>query len=306
MARFFPMRSSLWRFLLLLSAASGLRAHAAEPATPTAAPARTNFTYTQAGKHVKVWYYSAPGLPADAPVVIVMHGVGRNGEDYLNDWAAAAAEKHFLLAVPEFSKAEFPGDEGYNYGNTVDLAGRPLPRDQWSFGMIEPIFDALLARTGHHAATYLLYGHSAGAQFVQRFLYFTPQARVAHAVGANAGWYMLPDLGVAFPYGLKGTPVTEADLRTTLGRNFTVLLGEADVDPKARALRHTPEAEAQGPYRFARGQYFYRYAQKAAAGLNAAFGWSLATAPGIAHSDPGMTPFAVKCMFPDPTFSRKP
>jgi poly(3-hydroxybutyrate) depolymerase len=286
-----------------MAVSSGLIASAAEPAAPAPTPARDSFTYTQAGKHVKVWYYSAPGLAADAPVVIVMHGVGRNGEDYLNDWAGAAAERHFLLAVPEFSKTEFPGDEGYNYGNTVDRAGLALPREQWSFGMIEPIFDALLARTGHHAATYLLYGHSAGAQFVQRFLYFTPHARVAHAVAANAGWYMLPDLTVAFPYGLKGAPVTEADLRITLGRPFTVLLGEADVDPKAKALRHSPEADAQGPYRFARGHYFFRYGQSAATALKTPFGWSLATAPGIAHSDPGMTPFAVKCLFPVPTFT---
>jgi len=288
----------LQRLLVLSAACAGLSVLAADPTAAVPKGAHDSFEFTQAGKHVKVWYYAAPGLAADAPVVVVMHGVGRNGEDYLNDWAGAAAERHFLLIVPEFSKAEFPGDAGYNYGNTVDEAGKPLPREQWSFSMIEPVFDAALARTHHRSATYFLYGHSAGAQFVQRFLYFVPQARVAHAVAANAGWYMLPDLAVAFPYGLKGAPVSETDLGTTLRRRVTILLGEADVDPKAKALRHTPEADAQGPYRFARGQYFFRYAQNAAATLKIPFGWSLATAPGIAHSDPGMTPFAVRCLFP--------
>jgi pimeloyl-ACP methyl ester carboxylesterase len=172
--------------------------------------------------------------------------------------------------------------------------------------MIEPVFDAVQERTGHHRASYLLFGHSAGAQFVQRFIYFVPAARVAHAVAANAGWYMLPDLATAFPYGLKGAPVTEADLRAALARPVTILLGEADTNPQAKALRHTPEAEAQGPYRFARGQYFFRHAQAAAAALKTELGWSLATAPGIGHSDQGMTPFAVQCLFPEKNFPNKP
>ena len=211
--------------------------------TAAAKPARDSFDYTQAGKHVKVWHYAPAGLAADAPVVIVMHGVGRNGEDYLNDWAQYADRKHFLLVVPEFSKAEFPGDEGYNYGNTVDAAGKPLPREEWSFSMIEPVFDAVRARTGNRSTTYLLYGHSAGAQFVQRFIYFVPAARYSRAVEANAGWYMLPDLAGAFPYGLRGTPVGEADLRKALARPLVV-----------PARRGGHRHEEQGPAPHARGR----------------------------------------------------
>ena len=97
--------------LLLLAGCAGLAAEIA-----AAKPARDSFVFTQAGKHVRVWYFFPPGLAVDAPVIIVLHGVGRNGEDYLNDWTGAAAEKHFLLVVPEFSRAEFPGDEGYKIG----------------------------------------------------------------------------------------------------------------------------------------------------------------------------------------------
>ena len=296
---------NLQQLFLALTAGLGLAAGAAEiPAAAT--PARDSLDFTQAGKHVKAWYYSAPGLTADAPVVIVMHGVGRDGENYLNDWVQFADQKHFLLIVPEFSKTEFPGDEGYNYGNTVDIAGQALPREQWSFNMIEPVFDAVRKKTGNRSPTYLLFGHSAGAQFVQRFIYFVPGARYTRAVAANAGWYLLPDFTTAFPYGVKGTPVTESDLRAALARPVTILLGEADIDPKAKALRHTPEADAQGPYRFARGQYFFRHARDAAAALKTNFGWSLATAPGIGHSDKGMAPFAVRCLFPDQTLTAKP
>ncbi|MDB6127817.1 MAG: hypothetical protein JWM35_1713 [Verrucomicrobia bacterium] len=262
------------------------------------------FVFEQAGRHVPVWYFQPKSAGANAPVVFVMHGVKRNAEDYLRDWAPYAEKRNFLLVVPEFSTAEFPGDEGYNYGNTVRADGSAVPRAEWSFSMIEPIFDAVRSRTGNLSERYFIFGHSAGAQFVQRFVFFVPTSRVAHAVAANAGWYMLPDPSLAFPYGLAGTPVSSADVRRALGESVTILLGTADIDPKHKMLRHTLEAEAQGPHRFARGQYYFAHARAAAAELKTPFGWSLATAPGVAHSDQGMTPFAVDCLFPE-TFSTK-
>ena len=269
-------------------------------AAPAAASApRDNFDFTQAGHHVKVWYHAPAELGADAPVVFVMHGVGRNGEDYRNNWTAAADAHRFLLVVPEFSKAEFPGDDGYNYGNTVDKIGAPLPREPWSFNMIEPIFDAVRTRLGSRRANYLIFGHSAGAQFVQRLLYFVPAARATHVIAANAGWYMMPELGADFPYGLKGTPMNEAALRGAFARPMVVLLGEADTDANHMSLRHSPESDAQGLYRFARGQFFFAHARETALGMKTPFQWTLATAPGIAHSNKGMAPFAVHQLFPD-------
>ncbi len=275
-----------------------LNALAASAATVQNLPAgKGSFVYTQAGKHVQVWFYLPEDAKPDTPVVIVMHGVGRNGEDYLNDWLPHAQKTKFLLVVPEFSKTEFPGAEGYNYGNTVNTAGHALPREQWSFNMIEPIFDAVRTRTGNRTERYRLFGHSAGSQFVQRFVYFVPAARLESVVCANAGWYMLPDLSVTFPYGLKNTPVTEADLRHALALPLTVLLGTSDVDPEAKSLRHTPESDAQGMYRYARGKFFMAQAEAAAKKFQMPLAWRAATAPGVAHSDKNIAPYAVPELF---------
>jgi hypothetical protein len=280
-------------FLAIALGAAALTAYAA------ADPGQGRFVFSQAGLSVTVWTYAPPTAGPQTPVVFVLPGIRRNGEDYLNDWIPLAQANRFLLVVPEFSQAEFPGDEGYIYGNTVDRAGQPVPREQWSFSMIEPIFDAVRARTGNQSAGYRLYGHSAGAQFVQRFVYFVPRARLDRAVAANAGWYMMPDLTAHFPYGLRGTPVTADDLRHALTLPLVVLLGTADTNAGDKVLRHTPEADAQGPYRFARGKFFFAGAARLAQAQGAPFAWRLATAPGVGHSDPGMAPFAVRWLLSD-------
>jgi len=273
-----------------------------------AAPAdRGSFEFAHGGHRVPVWYYRPAELAAEAPVLFVIHGVGRNASEYLADWVTLAERHRFLLVAPEFSKAEFPGEEAFNSGNLFDSAGQPRPREQWSFSVIEPLFDAVRARFGGTRGEYFLYGHSAGAQFVQRFLYFVPESRAARAVAANAGWYMLPELERAFPYGLQGTPADAAALRRALAFPLTVLLGEADTDAHHQSLRRTPEADEQGLYRFARGQFFFRRAQASAAALKVPFGWSLATVPGVAHSNKDMAPSAARVFFPtDPLTKQTP
>jgi poly(3-hydroxybutyrate) depolymerase len=267
-------------------------------APASAADTHRSFAFEQGGRRVTVWYHQPAGLAVDAPVLFVIHGVGRNGEEYLADWIEHADAHGFVLVVPEFSKKEFPGEESFNSGNLFGAAGALTPREQWSFSMIEPVFDAVRARLGLTRNDYRLYGHSAGAQFVQRFLYFVPDARVTRSVAANAGWYMLPELTTAFPYGLRGTPADAAALRRAFAQPLVVLLGEADTDAKHASLRHTPEADAQGLHRFARGQFFFSRAWTIAAEMNTPFHWTLATAPGIAHSNKGMAPFAVRHLFP--------
>ena len=148
----------------------------------TESATRGSFLFSSGGHKLTVWHYRPAGASADAPVLFVIHGVGRNAEEYLHDWVELAEQKKILLVVPEFSKTEFPGEEAFNSGNLFDANGHPVPRAQWSYSMIEPIFDAVRERLGSQRNDYLIYGHSAGAQFVQRFLYFIPQLMVANFI----------------------------------------------------------------------------------------------------------------------------
>jgi poly(3-hydroxybutyrate) depolymerase len=279
--------------LVSLSAALSLAATELPAVTTPALPAGAGrFEFHQAGKTVPVWFYRSEGLGPDAPILIVMHGVKRDADRYRDEWTPYAQKYGCVLVAPEFSEAEFPGNDNYSSGGTMDKEGHPRPRDQWSYSFIEPIFDLVKKATGNRSQRYLLFGHSAGSQFVHRFLYFEPEARVGKAIAANAGWWTLPDPAIKFPYGLQGSVVDEAALKVMLQRPLIVLLGTADVDPDDKNLRKSPEAMAQGPNRFTRGHTFFNAGKKRAETLKVPFGWRLETAPNVGHSDSGMAAFA--------------
>ena len=296
-ARLLCARVRILRAVIAITLLAVLGSAALHAATAKLEAGAGKFDFTQAGKTVPVWYYVPKEASPETPVLFVMHGVKRDADRYRKEWLPHAQKFGFILVTPEFSEASFPGADAYNYGGTVDAKGHPQPREQWAFSFLEPIFDGVKAGTGNRSASYYLYGHSAGAQFVHRYLYCVPKARVIKAVAANAGWWTLPDLATKFPYGLSGSVVDEAGLKAMLQRPLVVLLGTADTDPNHPELRRTPEAMAQGPHRFARGQFFYAAGQKQAAALGVPFGWKLAMAPGVEHFDKDMAGFAVEWLF---------
>jgi poly(3-hydroxybutyrate) depolymerase len=230
-------------------------------------------------------------------IVIVMHGVNRDADRYRDEWRSLADQYGFLLIVPKFSATKFPGDTWYNFGGMVDAGGKPRPRDGWSFGVVDRVFADVRATTGATRPTYSLYGHSAGAQFVHRYLLFAPSPTVDMAVAANAGWYTMPLFGEVFPYGLKDSPATEADVRRFLARPLVLQLGEADTNPQHSSLRRTPEADRQGLHRFTRGLNYLAVGKREAERLGVPLAWKLVTVPGVGHSNGKMAEHAARELF---------
>lgn len=264
--------------------------------TLTAGDGRFRFSAWD-GPALTVWYHAPATVTAVTPIVFVMHGQARNGDEYRDQWADLAQQYGFLLLVPTFSNADFPGFESYNYGNVIGPDGQRRPAAQWAFTAIERLFDYAKSITGITAPTYFIYGHSAGAQFVHRLFFFLPEARAARVISANAGAYMIPSFDIAHPYGLKGSGLTEADLKVALRRPVLVLLGEADMDPNHRPMPRTPEAMQQGIHRFSRGLNYFRVASEQTVRLGVPFGWKIATVPEVAHSNTLMAPHAARHLF---------
>ncbi len=373
---------------------------------------------------VTVWTWKPYRFTPRSPVLIVLHGMLRNGEDYRDAWIAAARVHGALLLVPEFDEAYFPGSLSYNIGNMYtssllhmgairnwerlrnllrdstkddasparrrliasvppeweddfletleestlakkkrrvilmalngviqnrdfynkeafggvrltaggreflakhpDLAAlsdgriwrlnrsllesllgesirpvdyRPLHRDQWIFSLIENLFEHVRRRVGSERQTYLLYGHSAGAQVVHRLVMFLPRTRCSLAVAANAGRYCWPDLEIAYPYGLGQTYADEDQLERAFARSLVILAGTEDTDENHPGLARSSRAMAQGKHRYERARQFFAAARKAAEALPGEFVWRLVEAEGIGHDNGGMIPHAVKILF---------
>lgn len=250
-------------------------------------PGQGVFTFTGYAplkdRPVRVWY-QAPEDPARAEIVIVMHGQGRSGREYRDDWEQLVRGRDVLLLAPEFSEAEFPGSAAYNLGNMVTADGRPIAPEEWSFQIVEALFDYVVTEVGSKAKDYTLFGHSAGGQFVHRFVEFMPHHRARVAVAANAGWYTVLDDEVPFPYGLADGPTATADMNAAFASDLVILLGADDVETDSESLRRDPRSDEQGVNRLDRGLNFYMTSRDTAARHRMPFRWRLSAVPGISHS----------------------
>lgn len=243
------------------------------------------------GPSLPVFVHKPKNAGADSRIVFVMHGVLRDGDRYRDEWRDLAEQHDLIIVVPTFGRKDFPTTESYNLGNILDEQGRRNPRAQWSFSAIEPLFDEIVCRVGGRQQGYALYGHSAGGQFVHRYVAFAEAPRMEVAVAANSGWYTMPN-DAAFPYGWGGAAAGLVSPQRAFQRPLTILLGTKDTDRNDPNLRRNAEADSQGLTRFARGHGFLMAARERADPA-APFGWRIAYAPGIGHDNGGMAPFAI-------------
>lgn len=245
-------------------------------------------------------YYQAPAEQelADAQILVVMPGVGRNAKEYRQEWADIARVEDALLLVPQFDEDEFPGAAAYNVGNVFD-DGELIEPEQWTFPIVQALFEHVVDDIDSSAQDYALFGHSAGAQFVHRMVMLVPDSDIRVAVAANAGWYTLPDDDIPFPYGLAEAPVDEEQLEDAFDIPLVVLLGGDDIDPDDDNLRQDEGAAAQGEHRLERGLTFYAAARETAESIDSDFEWGLRVIPGVAHDSDDMAEAAAQLVFPD-------
>ncbi|MEQ8710629.1 MAG: hypothetical protein RIC36_16725 [Rhodospirillales bacterium] len=245
---------------------------------------------------IPAWYHRPANITGDSPVVIVLHGTSRAAQASRDKWASHADEHGFFIVAPDFG-VEYFSDPCYAYANLWS-AEDPFEPQDWSasYGFIlDRLFDVVNLALGRAAQQFILYGHSAGAAFAHRYLTFSPEDRVSQAIFANAGWYTLFDRDRPLPFGLKGSGISEAQIRRALQKPVTILIGDRD--------RHGPyppwwsdEHLAQGPHRFARSQTYFQSAQRMAAELGLKTAWRWQVVPDVAHQNARMIAPAVQVM----------
>jgi pimeloyl-ACP methyl ester carboxylesterase len=261
------------------------------------------------------WSHALPGIRR---AVIVVPGIDRNAAVTMHGVVAArdaAGEqgRATLLIVAQFL---VPADMrafqlppatlrwGVDAWSAGEPALGPVPLSSYD------VLDAILRHLADPAilpdlTEVVVAGHSAGGQMVQRYAVVGHDdshlaARGIHVryVVANPSSYLYfsddrpePVDAASCPvfnrwrFGLTGAPAyvgaaTGLEERYA-ARDVVYLLGTADIDPNHAALDKSCGAEAQGPYRLARGQAFFAYLKARHPRMTTQH---LVLVPGVAHS----------------------
>jgi hypothetical protein len=225
----------------------------------------------------------------DTPLLFVHHGIRRNGAAYRDYWLKLAEEIGVLAIAIEFSEEFFPDYLRYHFGNMHDEAGAPIPRAQWTYGIDERLFSALQAQGVTTRRDYGLFGHSAGGQFVHRMLSFGYRDRVTVAVCANAGTFAMPDLEIAWPFGLGDTDVDAGALAALLQFPLTVMAGTQDIKTTGQFFPKGPRSMRQGGTRYERAHNYVRAGHAAAEALGTRCAWTVIDVPDVGHDGKRMS-----------------
>ena len=242
-------------------------------------------------KLIKVWTYKPEGWRDKDKMVFVMHGGGRNAEDYLNAWVALAEQNNLFVVAPEFeNKFSKYTTNDYQEGNLFTFFGTKNPKSEWAFTVVENIFDHIESVNRITNTHYDIFGHSAGGQFVHRMVLLLPESRIGTAISANSGFYSLPNEKLAFPYGMKRTRI---DLEKSYRKRLIILLGELDNDPKLGTFRTTDLAMEQGAHRLARGTSFFNANKELKDRHNCTFNWEMDIIENVGHDYKKMSENAI-------------
>jgi pimeloyl-ACP methyl ester carboxylesterase len=192
-----------------------------------------------------------PERRADAPPLVVLHGISRNAGTLARLFAPEAERTGRTLIVPHFPAHTWPDFQRPSKAARPDLA-------------LLALLDLVASEYPDIAGPADIFGHSGGAQLAHRLAMLYPH-RVAALHLAAAGWYCVPDETMPYPYGLapkkdafsaKLVRRHTAALRAFLHLPACVYVGTEDVT-RDGALRKTHALDAkQGPNRHARARTY--------------------------------------------------
>lgn len=262
--------------------------------------AHCDSSLTPGGRAIALNTYRPAHATAQSPIVLVQHGVMRNGDDYRDFWVPAADAHGLVIIAPTFSNEAWPDVVSYNNGNLLDTTDKEAnahtaavnPPETWSYTAILRLVDALKASGVLTQQALYLFGHSAGGQFVHRLMSVLGTQACTTFTGVavgNPGWYTLPRLDLPFPEGLAGTPADAQSLAHLLAYPLTILAGDQDTVTSDVHLPSEPAALRQGPHRYARALNYFATAQEEAKRRGLPLAWQLHTIPGIGHDGQAMS-----------------
>ncbi len=253
---------------------------------------------TLAGAEGVGYYLFLPAeMRAGAPLLVSVHGISRNAREHVHAFAAEAEARGVAILAPLFDKTNFRGFQRL----------WPSPREGGlsSERALCAMLDDARAQAGVADERIHLFGHSGGAQFAHRFAMVHPERVVRYAVSA-AGWYTMPDLARAYPYGMKPGRRVPADARFDIDAFLRIpacaYVGERDTI-RDRALNTAPAIDShQGTSRLERAESWIAAMTTAARwrGLETPFALHVLPDSGHDFADmvrAGLAEAAMRCLF---------
>ncbi len=184
---------------------------------------------------------------ADAPTLIAIHGISRNAAEMATRFALHGGFAKVNIITPLFERSRF--------GKYQLMQTRKAQKTDSGTALFNLLrhFEAM----GEIASgKVMLFGFSGGAQMAHRMAMFYPD-RVSRLCAASAGWYLLPDLDLPYPYGLgKGCPVAVTDGHLKVPT--TILVGTRDTRIDSSVRQDPVIVERQGRNRRQRAETWVR------------------------------------------------
>jgi len=209
-------------------------------------------------------------------LLLLVHGQSRGARPLVQAFAPEATARGYAVLAPVFDRVRYRG-----YQRLAGVVGATAAADALRRTAAEARRGA-----GVEHPEIALVGFSAGAQFAHRFALAHPR-EVAGLVIAAAGWYTMPDPGVAYPHGLAAAPTMPegwADVEAFLHLPIRVMVGDRDVARDANLNTSSAVDELQGRNRLERAQRWVRAVRAAAEARGIPSNLALELLPRTGHS----------------------
>lgn len=145
-------------------------------------------------KRIRVHYHRPEGLEPSSPVVMVIPGAGRNGDDYRDAWVDASEEHGVLVLSPSYPEHFYPEYWSYNLaGMTASVTFELTTRidtnpDGWKLDDAAAALDSALGVHPHE-----VFGHGSFGGLLRQMVLFNAAGTVADSEVRATGLEVNPD-----------------------------------------------------------------------------------------------------------------
>ena len=245
---------------------------------------------------IELFYITPKKIDKDTKLLFVMHGNDRNAKDYISAWIPHIKNKNIIVVAPRFDK------RNYRYFFLLESANSSgvinNNSNDYINSSISSFYNFFKSKFSLNTNKYMMFGHSAGAQFTHRYMLLSNDKRISNAVVANAGWYTFLN-GADFPYGINNSPIdiTPSDIRWFMSNRSTLLIGGNDIS--LNDVNSSRGAINQGRTRLDRANNYFNVMIDIADKENIPLRWTYKVVDRVGHDYKKMTFQAAKILLQD-------